>query len=70
MLKVFFPSPGDPVRSYSPRRGGDLPLRLHEFLFQETLQRRIERPFFHEKNLIRSLFNMLDQRVPMHWPRS
>jgi hypothetical protein len=41
-------------------RRGDGPLGLHELLFEQTLERRIERSFFDLKQLIRALLNVMD----------
>jgi hypothetical protein len=45
--------------------GGDTPLRLHELRFEQALERRIERSFFHLEQVVRSLLDVLDERVPM-----
>jgi hypothetical protein len=45
--------------------GGDTPLRLHELRFEQALERRIERSFFHLEQVVRSLLDMLDERVAM-----
>src|ERR1700722_7993996 len=56
---------GDVIGTDSADGGGDTPLRFHELRFEQALERRIERSFFHLEQVIRSLLDVLDERVPM-----
>jgi hypothetical protein len=57
---------GGDLISADPAVGGrDTPLRLHELGFEQALERRIERSFFHLEQVVRSLLDVLDKRIPM-----
>jgi hypothetical protein len=45
--------------------GGDTPLGLYQLCLEQALQRRIERAFFHLEQVVRSLLDVLNQRVAM-----
>src|ERR1700677_2029113 len=65
-LQMFLACGCDPVGAYSAIGKGNLPLRLNLALFQEALQRRIERAFFDLKKLVGPLLDVLHKRVAMH----
>src|ERR1700677_1640499 len=56
---------GDLIGADPAVGGRDTPLRLHELRFEQALERRIERSFFHLEQVVRSLLDVLDERVPM-----
>jgi hypothetical protein len=45
--------------------GRDTPLGLYQLCLEQALQRRIERAFFHLEQVVRSLLDVLNQRVAM-----
>jgi hypothetical protein len=65
-LQMFLACGCDPVGAYSAIGKGDLPLRLNLALFQEALQRGIERALFDLKKLVGPLLDVLYERVAMH----
>ena len=56
---------GDLIGADPAVGGGDTPLGLHELRFEQALKRRIERSFFDLEQVVRSLLDVLDERVPM-----
>src|ERR1700679_2510164 len=56
---------GDLIGADPAVGGRDTPLRLHELRFEQALERWIERSFFHLEQVVRSLLDVLDERVPM-----
>jgi hypothetical protein len=65
-LQMFLACGSNPVGAYSAIGKRDLPLRLNLALFQEALQRGIERAFFDLKKLVGSLLDVLYERIAMH----
>src|ERR1700730_15735308 len=65
-LQMFLACGCNPVCAYSAIGGRNLPFRLDLALFQEALQRRIERAFFDLKQFVGSLLDVLYERVAMH----
>jgi hypothetical protein len=56
---------GDLIGADPAVGGGDTPLGLHELRFEQAPERRIERSFFHLEQVVRSLLDVLDERVPV-----
>src|ERR1700753_595396 len=63
LLQMAQPGSSDLVGSYAAIVRRDAPLGLHQFGFEEPLERRIERAFLHLEQIIRPLLDVLDQRV-------
>lgn len=63
MLQVPGACGRKPVGPDAAVRGGYAPFGFHQVFLEKALERRIERPFLDLKQLVGSLFDVLDEGI-------